>query len=198
MFTDITIDMRTCNDTFMQNTDTRRQSDSRTSTETDATTKNYLCFLEVFTHVSQNVFSCVGAFSSSLFWCFCGWVQHHLSHMTDEETLVFGCAAARPSWLDRGEQTFSCRWTMLVHYRRSTSASSSDKALNIHAGCPSTKCCLSCFEPVFVDGTEHHKNVWWRLRRYLRISCHFDREEARLGADSSQYFFYLRHCSAWQ
>ena len=36
------------------------------------------------------------------------------------------------------------------------------------------KCCTSCFEPVLVDGTEHHKFVWWRLRRSLYISWRFD------------------------
>ena len=52
--------------------------------------------------------------------------------------------------------------------------SSSDQAL-IHGGCPWTKCCTSCFEPVHVHGIENHKGVWWRLRRYLCISWRFDR-----------------------
>ena len=36
------------------------------------------------------------------------------------------------------------------------------------------KCCTSCFEPVLVDGTEHQKFVWWRLRRHRYISWRFD------------------------
>ena len=74
---------------------TRTQSDTRTSTETHATTTNDLCFfLEVFTHVSQNVFSGVGAFSFSLFFVplrlgATSSVSRDFSHMTDEETFVF-------------------------------------------------------------------------------------------------------------
>ena len=68
--------------------------------------------LEVFTHVSQNVFSCVGAFffQSVLVPLRLGAtssVSRDCSHMTNEETSVFECAAAWPSWLDSGGQTCS-------------------------------------------------------------------------------------------
>ena len=87
-------------------------SDTRTFTETDATTKNFFVFLVVFTPVSQAVFSCVVFFQSVLVPLWLGatsFFSRDCCLMTEEETIVFECAAACPSWLDRRVQTCSCR-----------------------------------------------------------------------------------------
>ena len=92
-----------------------------------------------------------------------------------------------------------CCTSLLLHRSRFASKrSSSDKALIIHGGIRGQDVAHHVLEPVLVDGNEHHKHVWWRLRCYLCIIWPFDLKQIPQLLFAVLYRPLLHRCRGWR